>query len=515
LLFAPAVLVCAFAAGAEQSEAREALQGAWMFSEDGGQSFTLESLELEPRATVRIVARAAFDVDDPAEIGGLVFVPGRVPGRARFTLNGKPMRGPLRGMRYTWFALDPQEYLVEGSNGVVAAGVVSNRGKKPVNVKIDARLKLYPPEMVSIQTGPILGAIGQDFFTLTCRTNMPAEVTVVAEPVEPADAAKTEASSKRGFYHRLRVPLAEGTQEFSYTVTSRVGEAAKADGPVTVKVPGSGESFRFVAAGDSRSRPKLWSAVAAAIKKAEPELLVLTGDMVADGRWDFQWDAQFFRPARGLLTSVPVYPVIGNHEENAAAYFELLYAPGEGGKSRNWAQAVGDVLFVGIDGSGNWKPGSPNAKWLEEVLKSSDEKFIFLASHYPAWSSGPHGRGNEGATIWGRRTIMPLLAKYRATAMVAGHDHCYERSEPPAGRGVTCIVTGGAGAPIYGRDRRAAQGNPHSRVFASKLHYCVFDVKGDLCEMKVYEPNGNLIDQRTFKARDVGGAEKQEEKKAA
>ena len=42
------------------------------------------------------------------------------------------------------------------------------------------------------------------------------------------------------------------------------------------------------------------------------------------------------------------------------------------------------------------------------------------------------------------------MKKYHATAFISGHDHDYERSEPPGG--VTVIVSGGARAPALPED---------------------------------------------------------------
>ena len=496
LVATAAALIAWPAASAQQTGAKDLLAGAaWTFSADGGKTFTLDSLQAKPPGQTNFVARATFRIDDPAQIGGLWLIPGQGLRQPSFTLNGKDVAGPLPRMTYRVFPMDPEKYLVRGENVLVARGAVVNKGQAPVPILLPTRLEAYPPQMVGIRTGPILGAIAQDYFTVTCRTNMPAKVVVTARPVEPAGGGETSAASQRGFYHRLRVPIPKGTRKFSYTVTSHAGQAKKTDGPITVKVPAlAGEPFRFVAAGDSRSDPKVWGAVTAAIEKAAPDLLVHSGDLVGDGRIDDLWDSEFYSPAAALLSGVPFYPVLGNHEHNAPAYFELFYTPGQDGKGRNWAQAVGGVLFIGIDGAANWG-AEPSRAWLEGVLKGSKEKFIFLATHYPAWSSSQHG-SDRGA----QKLIMPLLAKYSVTAMLAGHDHVYERSEPPADRGVTCIVTGGAGAPIYGKGRKA---NPYSKVFASKPHYCVFDVKGDACQMKVYDLKGRVIDERTFTARKV------------
>jgi len=497
------VWLTATAAAAQHPDVKKVLEKAvWTFSDDEGKTFALKSLEARPGQQTKVFARSEFDVEDPAAVGGVWVIPGEVLKQPTFTLNGKQVAGSLPEMLYRVMAIDPAKYLVKGNNVLLAVGTVANSGKDPVSVQIKPRLEIYPPHLVGIQTGPALGALGPDFFTVTCRTNIPATVTVAAKVLEPAGGEETSATSKRGYYHRLRVAVAKGTRKLSYTATSQCGEAKKVDGPLTVTMPDfDGGKLRFVAAGDSRSHPDRWAAVSAAIRKAAPELLIFSGDMVTNGRWDYQWDQEFFAPGRELLSTVPVYPAIGNHDANAPAYFELFYTPGEDGRRKHWSQAVGTVLLIGIDGAEDWSPASANAAWLEKVLAGSKEKFIFLVTHYPAFSSGRHGRYGERPMIQMRATVMPLLAKYKATALICGHDHDYERSEPPPDKGVTCIVSGGAGAPLGRKSGRASAGNPYSKVFASTLHYCLFEVNGDTCEMKALGLDGKPIDQKTFPAR--------------
>ena len=98
-----------------------------------------------------------------------------------------------------------------------------------------------------------------------------------------------------------------------------------------------------------------------------------------------------------------------------------------------------------------------------------------------------------------QEVILPLLVKHKATAMIAGHDHCYERSAPPGG--VAHIITGGAGAPLRDKASGARRQNPHSRVYAAVLHYCMFDLNGDVCTLRVLTPQGRVIDEQTWEYR--------------
>jgi len=113
--------------------------------------------------------------------------------------------------------------------------------------------------------------------------------------------------------------------------------------------PAAGQPLRLVSMGDCRSRPRDWAAVAAAVLKANPDLAVFNGDMTTCGRYDWLWFEEFHAPAEELLATVPFYPVMGNHEENAPVYPLLFYTPGGDGNAKNWAQQIGPVLLIAYD----------------------------------------------------------------------------------------------------------------------------------------------------------------------
>lgn len=128
-----------------------------------------------------------------------------------------------------------------------------------------------------------------------------------------------------------------------------------------------------------------------------------------------------------------------------------------------------------------------------------------MFSHFPSFGSNRYGGTNaagvplDAKTHQGQAILMPLLAKYNATAMVTGHDHFYERSEPLVG--VTSIICGGGGGHLEERHDGWQTLNPSSQAYASRHHYLMFDIEGDTCTMNVYALNGELIDTRTWPAR--------------
>ncbi len=419
-------------------------------------------------------------------------------------VNGTRVLPPVKGMRYESLpGISPKLFRAGGLNSLEIEFSIS---KQTANKPLAPAVALVPltPADLDFQTEPILGDAGPDYFTVACRTNMPAEVTL--------EVAGKRWQSPLGLVHSFRATeLPSGTVQ-SYTLTAHIGrtvqwnshtarvfegEAKKQIGPFRVStLPLSGRPFRFVAMGDSRTYPKDWASVANAVVQKNPALVLFSGDMVTDGREDHQWDAEFFGVVKPYFASIPTFYVVGNHEEGSPLVGSLVPVAA----CDHWKATAGGALLIGIDGALDWAASSTNLKWLETTLKENREPFVFLCSHYPPWSSGVHGARHERTSIEARQNILPLLKKYHATAFIAGHDHDYERSEPP--EGVTVIVSGGAGAPLY--PKLPLGQNPHSKVFHCKHHFCLFTIDGNQCTMQVLTPEGTLLDSKSWAGRQFG-----------
>jgi len=449
---------------------------------------------------VDVAFRAVFQVEDPTAPAALAIE--KPPYMSDFTLNGTRLALPVQGMLYARMPGVPPSLLRKGENELAARWNTRTAGAAAgphtlTAADLPVRLLSVPASALAIQSGPVLGCAGTDFFTAALRTNMPAEVVLETD-------GRTFVSAP-GLMHAFRVDGLRPATAYEYKVTARLtGEhkAVATAGPYTVRTLPEAGPLVFAVMGDNRSNPEAWARVSAAAAAHKPAFTVLTGDVVGNGRRDEQWDEQCFAPAKDLFATIPTFAVIGNHEQDSLLFLRMFINPsGE----KNWAQQIGPVQLIGIDGLMNWEPGGKLAEWLDQALASSRAGFVFLASHYPAWTAGKHGRlaedglPREKTIRAAQQVIMPMLESRKATVMIAGHVHTYERSEPP--RGVSQITSGGAGAPLSEKEQNSEKQNPFCKVYAMKLHYCIFTVDGDTCTMKAYTPEGEMLDECTWTAR--------------
>lgn len=173
-----------------------------------------------------------------------------------------------------------------------------------------------------------------------------------------------------------------------------------------------------------------------------PEILLMTGDLVCNGRRD---ELEEFKEVIKDCT-IPWRALAANHdlwgEKDDSAWKECI------GELRS-SVVVGEfkfILFNDITDSGNgWKvsPTEADYKWLESELESTGNKNIIVAIHNPPSSeSHVYSRWQEKDA----EKLLKLLAKYKVTALISGDYHVNEEWER---EGVRIINTGALVGMFY------------------------------------------------------------------
>jgi len=136
------------------------------------------------------------------------------------------------------------------------------------------------------------------------------------------------------------------------------------------------------------------------------------------------------------------FPVLGNHDwstDRAQPYLDYFTLPGN---ERYYDFVWGPVHFFALDSDWREPDGigrsSAQAAWLKEQMTASTAPWQLVYMHEPPYSSGLHG--STLALQWPYRA-------WGADAVLAGHDHTYERLII---NGLVYFVNGLGGGPRYG-----------------------------------------------------------------
>jgi hypothetical protein len=184
------------------------------------------------------------------------------------------------------------------------------------------------------------------------------------------------------------------------------------------------------------------------------------------------------------------FPVPGNHDYTDGAgineYLNYFTLPGTGvassgtsGNERYYDFVMGPVHFFALDSQRALASSSDlNAQrtWLQAQLAASASDWQVVLFHHAAYSSGEHG--STTAMQW------PFGA-WGADAVVAGHDHTYERIDVG---GIPYFVNGLGGKSLY------TFGTP---VTGSQLRY-----NGNFGAMRIFADS----EQMRFEFINIAGA---------
>jgi tartrate-resistant acid phosphatase type 5 len=229
------------------------------------------------------------------------------------------------------------------------------------------------------------------------------------------------------------------------------------DQPITASPSDCGDGMRFAVIGDYGQAGQPEADVAAMIDRWGVDSIVTAGDNnYMDGAAETidanigQYYHAYIAPYYGSYgTGAGVsasdnrfFPALGNHDwytPDAQPYFDYFTLPGN---ERYYTVRRGPIEFFILNTDKNEPDGyavdSAQAQWLRDQLAVSDAPWQIVVLHYPPYSSSAR-HGSD-------RTVQWPFAAWGADAVIAGHDHLYERLQE---NGIPYFVNGAGGKDLY------------------------------------------------------------------
>lgn len=267
----------------------------------------------------------------------------------------------------------------------------------------------------------------------------------------------------------------------------------------TKTAPLPGTSFRLMSVSDIHNNSgHVWENLSKKVMADSIDMTVFIGDLINNGSLRSEWDSGFFMPGRPLLSKCVITGSIGNHETafGATTYYDYFSLPihyeNDDNPEAYFEMDYGDLKIIAINinddkYSPKFSPGSPQLLWLENEIKNSNTKWIFIFSHVNILSTGYHGQWSEHQKDY----VMPLLEKYailgKNIICFGGDEHNFEHLYK---NGVNYIRPGAANAIVRGQFNMSD--SPYSIYFKKTAGYSIIDVSD----------NGKVV---TLSAKDSSG----------
>ena len=241
------------------------------------------------------------------------------------------------------------------------------------------------------------------------------------------------------------------------------------------EITGKGEEF-FVVYGDTRTNHSTHRQVVSVIESYSPEYIINTGDLVENGSRQRDW--RYFGEITGYLKG-DYYPAVGNHEAwNRGGKDNFLERFPEVPDEGYYSLKRSGIKFIFLNQYEDYSPGSKQYDWFREQLRE-DQEFPKIAVLHE-----PHFQANHHANEKTARHLVPLMEEYGVNAVFYGHTHSFGMARK---NGITYVVTGGGGAPLYNPNRETLD------IAFKKHHFVLMEKSGDALEASVIDKEGTII----------------------
>lgn len=323
----------------------------------------------------------------------------------------------------------------------------------------------------SIRVGPVLQDASPDRMWVMWETtsSTPSIVEYGPTPDLGMSSLGSSGASQNGarIHHAMMGDLEPDTVYYY-----RVGSGDAISDVLSFRTPSvisAEDSFRFAALSDTQGGPisdmhtrTINDGIIAFVQQEfgpvlhdELDFVIQPGDLVSSGSDYNQWKDQYFDETQNLYQHVPIYPVPGNHEQDAHWFFDYFKLPENGTPGYEehwWYKDHGNIRLIGLDSNSNYRI-QVQLDWLDGVLADAatndDIDFVFAQLHHPHLS----GIWTPGNTAYTGLVVERMEAFSESTGKPSihffGHTHAYERGQSKDHNHMWVNVAAGEGGIDY------------------------------------------------------------------
>ena len=276
--------------------------------------------------------------------------------------------------------------------------------------------------------------------------------------------------------------------------------------------PYQSSKVKFLVFGDSQSVTyQLWGNTLKKALQANPDaaFMVNMGDLVDVGQDYGQWKG-WLEAGQGVIDSIPVVPVVGNHEtytpnrtySRPQLFTSQLSLPRNGPaelRGQVYSLEYGDVHVAVLDSQmGEERAFVPYSlflqqEWLKKDLAHSRKPWNIVLTHRPFYGNR---KAKDSAIL--RNAFVPILQEAKVDVVFTAHEHVYARSVPLDGNGngfpgTIHVAAGRSGTKTY-PDPAQQVWNESFYNPLDEPNYLTVEVGRNVLLVKAFKASGALLD---------------------
>lgn len=340
----------------------------------------------------------------------------------------------------------------------------------------------------NVLSGPYLIEPGETAITIRWEMNSKSDYKIEWGKSESRTKKETlvfRESKHGGYLYEVNLTGLKPGTAYSYRLLSQNENSWK-----SFKTFAKGTNkFTFVAMGDSRSNPDIFTKIMDETKKENPDFIISMGDLVEVGGDYDEWHEFYFPIVKDFVSSTPLVSTLGDHETDGdnGDLFRYFLRKNEPVDKQWFSFDYGNAHFISLDF--RHPDDQEMIDWFIKDITSAGKEWNIVYSHRATYNFGGH------RTDWGSDYWRELFSNYNVDIVFAGHSHLYERFYPVRGKeranAVVYVTTGGAGAGLY----QSVKNEDILAVTESVNHFVTVNIDKNKLRFKATRMDGSLLDR--------------------